>query len=195
MRPGGRYQRETFAMTITTDITHKHAGHIVAIEEHVFKANEAGQWNLTEIWKTLRLSKTKGPGKWAELKEAKRLTASGKVETVNGDKGGTWATKQATLRYAAWVSQEFEDMVFDAFEAVLEMPEIAQIVIQRMAAIGRERSAKLLERSSFNDKCDWRAMKRGPQSQTPAAKAHREHKAQQANLNAKIRRNISRMGC
>lgn len=34
-----------------------------------------------------------GPGKWAELKEAKRLAASRKVESSNGN--GTFATKQA----------------------------------------------------------------------------------------------------
>lgn len=172
------------------DIKHKHAGHLIVIEGQPFKANDAGQWDLTEIWRTLKLDKKKGPGKWAELKEAQRLAASGKVESSNGSK--TLATKQAAIRYAAWVSSEFEDMVFDAFEAILEMPEVATVVIRKMAEMGREKSAELLARSAFNDKCDWKALKRGPQSQASAAKAHRQRKAQEAKLAARIRRNVSR---
>jgi hypothetical protein len=137
-------KRKTDTMTTTIHIKHKHAGHMVAIKGHSFTANDAGQWNLAAIWKTLRLPKTKGPGKWAELKEAKRLTAFGKVETVNGEKGGTWASKQATIRYAAWVSTEFEDMVFDAFEAILEIPEVITIVAAKMFELGRIESARRL---------------------------------------------------
>lgn len=124
---------------MTTDIKHKHSGHVIAIKGHTFKANDRGQWNLTEIWQTLKLAKTKGPGKWAELKEAKRLRESRKVELSHGS--GTFATKQATIRYAAWVSPEFEDMVYDAFEAVLEMPEVAKVVAAKMEAMGRAPSA------------------------------------------------------
>lgn len=181
------------SVTSNIDIKHKHAVHLIVIEGHTFKANDAGQWNLTEIWRTLTLGSKKGPGKWAELKEAQRLIASGKVESSNGS--GTLATKQATIRYAAWVSPEFEDMVFDAFEAILEMPEVAEVVIQKMAEMGRKKSAELLERSAFNGKCDWKALKRGPVSQSPAAKAHRQRKAQQAKLAAMVRRNVSREGC
>lgn len=141
----------------TIDIKHKHAGHLIVIEGQPFTANAEGQWDLTEIWRTLKLDKKKGPGKWAELKEAQRLAASGKVESSNGSK--TLATKQAAIRYAAWVSSEFEDMVFDAFEAILEMPEVAVIVVQKMAEMGRAKSAELLARSAFNDRCDWKAFK------------------------------------
>ena len=91
------------------DIKHKHASHVIIIDGQAFKANEAGQWDLTDIWRTLKLPKTKGPGKWAELKEAKRLAESRKVELSHGN--GTLATKQAALRYAGWVSPAFEDMV------------------------------------------------------------------------------------
>ncbi|KTT02075.1 hypothetical protein NS376_13175 [Pseudomonas oryzihabitans] len=139
------------------DIKHKHSGHVIIIEGQAFKANDRGQWDLTDIWRTLKLPKTKGPGKWAELKEAKKLAESRKVELSHGN--GTLATKQAAIRYAAWVSPKFEDMVFDAFEAILEMPEVALLVADKMASLGNSHSAAILKRHIFNDKCDWKALK------------------------------------
>lgn len=143
---------------MTIDIKHKHASHVIIIEGQAFKANDSGMWDLTDIWKALKLPKTKGPGKWAELKEAKRLRESRKVELSHGN--GTFATKQATIRYAAWVSPEFEDVVYDAFEAILEMPEVALLVADKMRSMGNYHSAAILERHVFNDKCDWNAIKR-----------------------------------
>lgn len=148
---------------MTIDIKHKHASHVIIIEGQAFKANDSGMWDLTDIWKALKLSKTKGPGKWVELKEAKRLRESRKVELSHGN--GTFATKQATIRYAAWVSPEFEDVVYDAFEAILEMPEVALLVADKMRSMGNDHSAAILERHVFNDKCDWgalRGFKKGP---------------------------------
>lgn len=142
------------------DIKHKHSGHVIIIEGHAFKANDRGQWDLTDIWRTLKLPKTKGPGKWAVRKEAKRLIEFQKVELAHGGVNpGTWATKQAALRYAAWVSPSFEDMVYDAFEAILEMPEVASLVADKMASLGNDHSADILKRMTFNDKCDWKALK------------------------------------
>ncbi|MGE1525606.1 hypothetical protein [Pseudomonas putida] len=71
----------------------------------------------------------------------------------------TQATKRATLAYAGWVSDEFEAMVYDAFEAILEMPEVALLVADKMRNMGNDHSAAILERSAFNDRCDWRALK------------------------------------
>ncbi|WP_122424101.1 hypothetical protein [Pseudomonas viridiflava] len=135
-------------MNITIDIRHKHSGHVIIIKGQAFKANDRGQWDLTDIWKALKLPKTKGPGKWAELKEAKRLRESRKVELSHGN--GTFGTKQATIRYAAWVSSEFEDMVYDAFEAILEMPEVALLVADKMRNLGNDHSAAILERTTEN---------------------------------------------
>ncbi|NKQ11981.1 hypothetical protein [Pseudomonas sp. SST3] len=175
------------------DIKHKHAGHLIVIEGQPFKANDAGQWDLTEIWRTLKLDKKKGPGKWAELKEAQRLAASGKVESSNGSK--TLATKQAAIRYAAWVSSEFEDMVFDAFEAILEMPEVATVVIQKMAEMGREKSAELLARSAFNDKCNWKVLgRRTPKMLTAEQKLIQKYQ-RQANAEALKDRQQGREVC
>lgn len=140
------------------DIKHKHAGHFIKIEGNAFKADDMGRWDLTDIWRTLALPKTKGPGKWVELKEAQRLKESRKVELSHGN--GTWATKQAAIRYAAWVSPEFEDVVFDAFEAVLEMPEVATLIAEKMAQLGHSHSADIVKRMVFNDRCDWKTLKK-----------------------------------
>lgn len=150
------------------DIKHKHAGHIIIIGGKTFKANDAGMWNLTDIWRLLKLPARKGPGKWAELKESQRLAASGKVESSNGS--GSLATKQAAIRYAGWVSSAFEDMVYDAFEAILDMPEVALLVADKMRSIGSAHSAAVLERHVFNDKCDWSFRRRTPRILTAQEK-------------------------
>lgn len=126
------------------DIKHKHAGHVIVIEGHPFKANAAGQWNLTEVWRALELDPKKSPGQW-RTKEAKRLEAMQNLHSSNG--AASWATKRATIEYAAWVSPEFKDMVFDAFEAVLESPEVAHAVARVMYESGHLHSAAILERT------------------------------------------------
>lgn len=42
---------------MTIDIKHKHASHVIIIEGQAFKANDSGMWDLTDIWKTLKLQK------------------------------------------------------------------------------------------------------------------------------------------
>lgn len=97
---------------------HKHAGHIITIESHSFKANESGMWNLTEIWKVLSLPNNKLPSQWRG-KVTKRLTDMQKMHVEKiGIESITYADKQATLKYAGWVSEDFEDMVYAAFEAI-----------------------------------------------------------------------------
>lgn len=178
------------------DIKHKHAGHLIVIEGQAFKANNAGQWDLTDIWQALKLPKGKAPGRWRG-KDKERLLQSQNLDVQNLGKTGhrILATKRATIEYAGWVSDDFKDMVFDAFEAVLDRPEVAEIVAAVMTDLGRSHSAAILQRMTFNDKCDWKSLKRGPQSQTPAAKAYRQRKAQEAKLAALVRRNTSREDC
>ncbi|MFT0517324.1 hypothetical protein [Pseudomonas sp. MN1F] len=147
---------------MSIDIKHKHASHVIIIEGQAFKANDAGQWDLTDIWKTLELPKGKQPGKWVDTKKAKSLEQTGNIGSLNKGRAGsvTQATKRATLAYAGWVSEDFETMVYDAFEAILEMPEVAVLVADKMRSMGNDHSAAILERSIFNDKCDWSAIKR-----------------------------------
>ncbi|TLX62140.1 hypothetical protein DN820_17570 [Stutzerimonas nosocomialis] len=146
------------------DIKHKHAGHLITIEGHPFKANDAGQWDLTEIWQTLRLPKGKQPKRFVERKEAQRLEQAGKIGSLNRGRAGsqTLAAKQAVIRYAAWVSPEFEDMVFDAFEAILELPEVMAAVADQMRTMGYRHSAALLEREKDIRREALRALKKGP---------------------------------
>jgi hypothetical protein len=59
---------------MTIDIKHKHASHVIIIEGKAFKANDSGMWDLTDIWKALKLPKTKGPGKWAEPEKSNSPT-------------------------------------------------------------------------------------------------------------------------
>jgi len=131
------------------DITHKHAGHLILIEGAPFKANSSGMWDLTDIWRALKLPKGKAPAQW-RTNQAKRLEAMQNLHSSNGS--GSWATKRATLAYAAWVSEEFETMVYDAFEAILELPDVALLVAERMAEVGHTNSAKILRRIAESDK-------------------------------------------
>lgn len=182
------------------DIKHKHAGHIIVIEGHPFSATAAGQWNLTEIWQMLNLPQGRAPSRWRSA-DARDLRPSGDLCSQNVDaqnskqRETTFGSKRATIEYAGWVSRDFKRLVFDAFEAVLELPEVAAIVAEKMRSLGYSRSADMMEREKDNYREAMRAMKRGPQSQSPAAKAHRQHKARQARLGARARANIGREGC
>ncbi|MFV3402456.1 KilA-N domain-containing protein [Pseudomonas sp. NY15463] len=138
------------------DIKHKHSGHLIIIEGHAFKADHSGRWDLTDIWRTLGLHKGKAPSQW-RTRQAQRMEAMQNLHSSNGT--GSWATKRATIAYAAWVSDEFETTVYDAFEAILESPEVAALVADKMAALGNAHSATILRRMTFNDRCDWKALK------------------------------------
>lgn len=145
-------------MTNETTIKHKHAGHLIVIEGHAFKANDAGMWDLTDIWRTLGLPNGKAPGRWRG-KEKDRLSKSQNLDSAkSGTENRLHATKRATLEYASWVSPEFKDVVFDAFEAILELPEVALIVADHMHKLGHTRSAEILTRMAFNDKCRWASL-------------------------------------
>lgn len=156
---------------MTIDIKHKHASHVIIIEGQAFKANDRGQWDLTDIWRTLKLPKGKAPAQW-RTKQAQRLEAMQNLHSSNGS--GSWATKRATIEYAGWVSDEFKDMVYDAFEAILERPEVALIVAGIMTDIGHDHSAAILERTTENQ--DRNSILRGlnrsrkPRTLSPAEK-------------------------
>ena len=140
------------------EIKHKHAAHVIVIEGQAFKANNAGQWDLTDIWRTLKLPKGKAPGQW-RTREAERLLTMQNLHSERAAKENRLhASKRATLEYAGWVSPEFKDMVYDAFEAILELPEVALIVADKMASLGNDHSASILKRMTFNDKCQWSSL-------------------------------------
>lgn len=167
------------------DIKHKHAGHLITIEGHPFLANDGGMWNLTEIWQTLKLSKGKAPGRWRG-KEKDRLSQSQNLDVQNLGNAGhrALATKRAAIEYAAWVSPEFKDMVFDAFEAILEMPEVAQVVANKMRQLGYDHSAALLEREKDIRAAAFRALGKG-RTLSPAQK---ERQRVNSRINAEAKR-------
>ena len=144
------------------DIKHKHAGHLITVEGNSFKANGSGMWDLTEIWQTLKLPKGKAPGRWRG-KEKDRLSQSQNLDVRNLGNAGhrALATKRAAIEYAAWVSPEFKDMVFDAFEAILDMPEVAQVVANKMRQLGYDHSAALLEREKDHRAAALKTINRG----------------------------------
>ncbi|MHC2595515.1 hypothetical protein ACVLVH_001131 [Kluyvera sp. 1366] len=125
---------------------HKHADHIIIIEDHAFRANADGMWNLTEIWKVLELTRSKEPGRWVN-KESKALRDRNEISVLKvGKVSQTFGSKFATLQYAGWVSMEFAMTVYAAFEAILEMPEVATVVANKMVELGYNKEAELLER-------------------------------------------------
>lgn len=137
------------------DIQHKHASHVIIIEGQAFKANDRGQWDLTDIWQTLKLPKGKAPSRWRN-EDAKDLREAGdlciqKMDAQTGkQREATFGTKLAAIEYAAWVSREFKRVVFHAFEAILEMPEVALLVADKMRSLGNDHSAAILERTTEN---------------------------------------------
>lgn len=169
---------------MTIDIQHKHASHVMIIEAQAFKANDSGMWDLTDIWKTLKLPKGKQPGQWNNLKEGQYMREMGFSHSAKtGAMTATHANKRATLAYAGWVSREFETMVYDAFEAILEMPEVALLVADKMRSMGNDHSAAILERHVFNDKCDWgalRGFKKAPKRPLSPAEKERQKWLRQA---------------
>ena len=134
-------------------MSNTNAGHIIYVDGQPFKANEDGMWNLTEIWKTLNLKRGKSPSEW-RTKEAKRFSECPQKMRSSGQ-GVTshiLANKQVTLRYAGWVSFEFEDMVYAAFESILAMPEVQAVVVNKMVELGHKAEAELLERHTNADR-------------------------------------------
>ncbi|HED1310569.1 TPA: hypothetical protein R4S08_004276 [Kluyvera ascorbata] len=126
------------------------ANHVIIIDGHHFKANEDGMWNLTHIWKTLELDRKKAPSEWRTKTAQRLLNCPQKMRVVYpGQFPALIANKQATLKYAAWVSEDFEDMVFAAFESILAMPEVAVIVANKMIDLGYTKEAERLE--NMND--------------------------------------------
>ncbi|HFK7188508.1 TPA: hypothetical protein ACG0BA_004221 [Serratia odorifera] len=128
------------------------ANAVIIIDGRHFKANESGMWNLTDIWKTLGLPNNKLPSQWRG-KVTKRLADMQKMHVEKiGIESITYADKQATLKYAGWVSDDFEDMVYAAFEAVLAMPEVAAVVANKMVELGHIAEAEQLERLTNTDR-------------------------------------------
>lgn len=137
---------------MNTQSNNINANAVIIIDGHHFKANESGMWNLVDIWKTLGLPNNKLPSQWRG-KVVKRLSTMQKMQSERvGATQYIFADKQATLKYAGWVSEDFEDMVYAAFEAILAMPEVAAVVANKMVELGHIAEAEHLERLTNADR-------------------------------------------
>lgn len=102
----------------------------IVIGSERFSPESTGLWNLNEIHKRLNLPESKEPSQW-RTKVSTHYDRSANLQTVNGDGGGTFATEEAAIAYAMWVSIEFYSMVVRAFltmrtQAVIEAKEKAR---------------------------------------------------------------------
>lgn len=87
----------------------------IVIDGVTFEPREDGMWDLNEIWHGMDLLASARPSEW-RTKTKERYINSGNLRNIGaGRNGGTHATEKATIAYAMWVSDEFYDMVLDAF--------------------------------------------------------------------------------
>lgn len=96
----------------------------IVIYDASIHPNEKGWYCLNEIARAAEVDKKKHPNQWRTkaAKEAERLqemqVTKGSSKGSNGGGGETWADELTALKYAGWVSHEFESMVYEAFAAL-----------------------------------------------------------------------------
>ncbi|MFU0869130.1 KilA-N domain-containing protein [Kluyvera ascorbata] len=130
----------------------------INIDGHTFMTNDEGMFNLTEIWTMLNLPRAKAPSEW-RTKAAKRLLSTPQKMRVWQPGFGaaqTYGNQEAVIKYAGWISEEFEDMVYASFEALLTMPDVQYAMADRMVELGHEKAAKALQRQRHYDLKDSR---------------------------------------
>lgn len=108
--------------------------------------NENGLFRLNDIHNAAKAGgivsandESKRPGDWFKTAKAKsqiglendKISVGGNhpppFQTLQGGTiQGTWANKRLALKYAAWISVEFEDHVYDVFEAYLDKKLVPQ---------------------------------------------------------------------
>ncbi|MBC1189140.1 KilA-N domain-containing protein [Kluyvera sp. SCKS090646] len=84
----------------------------VIVDGYEWECNKDRMWNLNELHKALRLDENQRPSEW-DNKVSRELLSSGNLRKV--DKVGTYATEQAAIAYAMWVSVPFYMTVINAF--------------------------------------------------------------------------------
>lgn len=87
----------------------------VIVDGYKWECNKDRMWNLNELHKAKGLSESKEPGQWrSSIKDLLKQDANLHVEH-GGANPGTWATEQAAIAYAMWVSDNFYMTVLNAF--------------------------------------------------------------------------------
>lgn len=89
----------------------------VIVDDYKWECNNDRMWNLNELHKAKDLPGNKEPGQWrSSIKDLLKRDAN--LHVVHGDGGGTWATEEAAIAYAMWVSDSFYLTVIRAFIAL-----------------------------------------------------------------------------
>lgn len=90
----------------------------VVINGYSWECNQDRMWNLNELHKALDLPKSKEPGQW-RTEVRVYLDHNANLHLAHGGANpGTWATEEAAIAYAMWVSTDFYLMVIRAFIAL-----------------------------------------------------------------------------
>lgn len=101
--------------------------------------DENNRVRLNDIHKAIGGAESKSPKEWMKRESTKEYIAhlnradspSLAVEVLEGRNGGTWAVEKACLDYAAWVSPQAKDLVYDGFLAYHKgetKPEAAPLI-------------------------------------------------------------------
>ncbi|WP_317177166.1 KilA-N domain-containing protein [Pectobacterium sp. HCp5_1] len=97
------------------------------------RVDEAGRYNLNDLHAAAvadeKATESQRPGAFMQSKQVKRfvqtLSDAMKVASVKvirgGPQQGTWGLELVAIRYAAWLSPEFEIRVYQTFQAVVRM--------------------------------------------------------------------------
>lgn len=89
----------------------------VIVDGYHWTCNQDRMWNLNELHKELGLPESKMPSQWrGSLKDS--LVKCANLHILLGRNGGTFATEEAAIAYAMWVSDEFYLKVIRAFIAL-----------------------------------------------------------------------------
>ena len=104
------------------DLLKRSAEDTVVIGEVVLHRSENGLFNLNDLYKASGSPLNKQPPEYFRTEEGHRYVTEPKFQsevlTKRGASGGTWASKRVAYSYAAYLSQEFYDLVYDTFESV-----------------------------------------------------------------------------
>ncbi|WP_252178886.1 KilA-N domain-containing protein [Endozoicomonas sp. 4G] len=93
--------------------------------------NDEGMVNLNELHKLSGEPGTRSPKRWLELDRQKDRKSD--FLKVRGRSGGIWANRRDALKYAGYLSEEFEDAVYEAFENLMDgRTEAAVAAVHRM---------------------------------------------------------------
>lgn len=90
----------------------------VIVDGYHWTCNQGRMWNLNELHKELELPSTKEPGQWRSSVRTLLDQDANLHVAHGGSTPGTWATEEAAIAYAMWVSPDFYLKVIRAFIAL-----------------------------------------------------------------------------